>query len=52
MEIILNDINTFSEDQILKVTKNLNVMYGPYSEERSKCLKQVHKHVKNQLSVS
>lgn len=42
----------YSKKEIIKVEKNLDVIYGAFSEEKKNGLNLLHDHLKNQLTVS
>ncbi|XP_050523703.1 protein regulator of cytokinesis 1-like isoform X2 [Daktulosphaira vitifoliae] len=45
IKIILDEIQTYSMNEILKVKKNLDIIYGAYSEEKKNGIKQLHEQL-------
>lgn len=50
--IILDEISAYSKKEILKVKKNLDIIYGVHSKEKINGLNQLHDHLKVHVTVS
>jgi len=46
IQLILDEINDYSKQQILKIKKNLDIIYGTYSLEKKKGLSKLQEHLK------
>lgn len=52
IQLILDEICAHSKKEILKVQRNLDVIYGPYSDEKKNGINQLHEHLKAHVTVS
>ncbi|XP_026816644.1 protein regulator of cytokinesis 1-like isoform X3 [Rhopalosiphum maidis] len=46
IQLILDEICAYSKKEILKVQRNLDVIYGTYSDEKKNGINQLHEHLK------
>jgi len=51
IQLILDEICAHSKKEILKVQRNLDVIYGPYSDEKKNGINQLHEHLKAHVTV-
>jgi len=52
IQLILDEICAHSKKEILKVQRNLDVIYGTYSDEKKNGINQLHEHFKSHITVS
>lgn len=52
IQLILDEIYEYSKKEILKVQRNLDVIYGSYSDEKKNGINQLHEHLKAHVTVS
>jgi len=52
IQLILDEICAYSKKEILKVQRNLDVIYGTYSDEKKNGINQLHEHLKAHVTVS
>jgi len=50
--LILDEISAYSKKEILKVKKNLDIIYGVHSDEKKNGLNRLHDHLKVHVTVS
>ncbi|XP_050442181.1 protein regulator of cytokinesis 1-like isoform X2 [Adelges cooleyi] len=51
IQIILDELHTYSQNEIMKVKKNLDIIYGAYSEEKTNGINQIHEHLMNHITA-
>jgi len=51
IQLILDEICAYSKKEILKVKRNLDVIYGSYSDEKKNGINQLHEHLKLHVTV-
>jgi len=52
IQLILDEICAHSKKEILKVQRNLDVIYGTDSDEKKNGINQLHEHLKAHITVS
>jgi len=52
IQLILDEICAHSKKEILKVQRNLDVIYGTDSDEKKNGINQLHEHFKAHITVS
>lgn len=52
IQLILDEICAHSKKEILKVQRNLDVIYGTHSDEKKNGINQLHEHFKAHITVS
>ncbi|XP_025411967.1 protein regulator of cytokinesis 1-like isoform X2 [Sipha flava] len=51
INLILDEVYAYSKKNILKVKKNLDIIYGAHSDENKNGLNQLHEHLMSQITV-
>ncbi|XP_025192531.1 protein regulator of cytokinesis 1-like isoform X2 [Melanaphis sacchari] len=51
IQLILDEICAYSKKEILKVQRNLDVIYGTYSDEKKNGINQLHEHLKAHVTT-